>query len=230
MGSSFLFSRRLVGGGTPGVEGDRHLSSHDYPGCCHVRMGASLPMGFPYRGRQRNPQYSPARYGSPLDPEQPKPLHYLILFFVSLVLFFLLIQLAFGKTLVGIRDSESRMKVMGYNVWLHKYFISSSPEGLRAWEEIFMPTTTALLALIFLTWDGASCLFLWCLGRPRHVSGRRDRGFDHHLPGAPGECLHGPLGHDPCWCLCHDFCLRTPGDPWPVEKDPAVRSWRDAVA
>ena len=29
--------------------------------------------------------------------------------------------LPFGKTLVGIRDSESRMKVLGYNVWLHKY-------------------------------------------------------------------------------------------------------------
>ena len=27
----------------------------------------------------------------------------------------------FGLTLKGIRDSESRMKVLGYNVWLYKY-------------------------------------------------------------------------------------------------------------
>jgi len=32
-----------------------------------------------------------------------------------------LVRSPFGKTLVGIRDSESRMKVLGYNVWLHKY-------------------------------------------------------------------------------------------------------------
>ena len=49
--------------------------------------------------------------------------YYLVLavFVVCLVLFLLLIASPFGKTLVGIRDSESRMRVLGYNVWLHKY-------------------------------------------------------------------------------------------------------------
>jgi branched-chain amino acid transport system permease protein len=49
--------------------------------------------------------------------------HYFILFFfvISLILIILLVRSPFGKTLVGIRDSESRMKVLGYNVWLHKY-------------------------------------------------------------------------------------------------------------
>jgi len=49
--------------------------------------------------------------------------HYFILFFflLCLLLIILLIRSPFGKTLVGIRDSESRMKVLGYNVWLHKY-------------------------------------------------------------------------------------------------------------
>ena len=49
--------------------------------------------------------------------------HYFILFFfiLCLVLIILLVRSPFGKTLVGIRDSESRMKVLGYNVWLHKY-------------------------------------------------------------------------------------------------------------
>jgi branched-chain amino acid transport system permease protein len=45
------------------------------------------------------------------------------LFLVSLVIALLLIHSPFGKTLEGIRDSESRMRVLGYNVWLHKYLI-----------------------------------------------------------------------------------------------------------
>jgi branched-chain amino acid transport system permease protein len=51
--------------------------------------------------------------------------YYLVLgvFVVCLVLFLLLIASPFGKTLVGIRDSESRMRVLGYNVWLHKYLV-----------------------------------------------------------------------------------------------------------
>ena len=45
----------------------------------------------------------------------------LIFFAISLMLVILLIRSPFGKTLVGIRDSEPRMKVLGYNVWVHKY-------------------------------------------------------------------------------------------------------------
>lgn len=49
--------------------------------------------------------------------------YYLILVFfaVASLLIFLLIRSPFGKTLVGIRDSDTRMSVLGYNVWLHKY-------------------------------------------------------------------------------------------------------------
>jgi branched-chain amino acid transport system permease protein len=49
--------------------------------------------------------------------------HYFIvvIFAICVVLIFLLIRSPFGRTLVGIRDSETRMKVLGYNVWLHKY-------------------------------------------------------------------------------------------------------------
>jgi len=45
----------------------------------------------------------------------------LVLFLVCLTLYLLLVWSPFGKTLVGIRDSESRMRVLGFNVWLHKY-------------------------------------------------------------------------------------------------------------
>jgi branched-chain amino acid transport system permease protein len=49
--------------------------------------------------------------------------YYIVLacFLVCLVLLLLLLWSPFGKTLVGIRDSESRMRVLGFNVWLHKY-------------------------------------------------------------------------------------------------------------
>ncbi|MDA0999090.1 MAG: branched-chain amino acid ABC transporter permease [bacterium] len=39
------------------------------------------------------------------------------------ILFSVLVRSSFGKTLVGIRESESRMRTLGYNVWLHKYII-----------------------------------------------------------------------------------------------------------
>jgi len=51
------------------------------------------------------------------------PFYYIILvsFCAAAFLMFLLIRSPFGKTLVAIRDCESRMRVLGYNVWLHKY-------------------------------------------------------------------------------------------------------------
>lgn len=44
-----------------------------------------------------------------------------IFFVIALTLMFMVIRSPFGKTLVGIRESESRMRCLGYNVWLHKY-------------------------------------------------------------------------------------------------------------
>jgi branched-chain amino acid transport system permease protein len=45
----------------------------------------------------------------------------LIGFLVVMGGFWILTNSPFGLTLKGIRDSESRMKVLGYNVWLYKY-------------------------------------------------------------------------------------------------------------
>ena len=61
--------------------------------------------------------------GLPWAMSEPVYFYYLILvfFLICTVLLFLLIRSPFGKTLVGIRDSETRMKVLGYNIWLHKY-------------------------------------------------------------------------------------------------------------
>jgi len=48
---------------------------------------------------------------------------YFVLFFfvISYLILYLLMRSPFGYTLVGMRDSESRMQAMGYNTWLHKY-------------------------------------------------------------------------------------------------------------
>lgn len=40
---------------------------------------------------------------------------------VAWVLLGLLVRSPFGMTLKGIRESDSRMRALGYNVWLHKY-------------------------------------------------------------------------------------------------------------
>ena len=62
---------------------------------------------------------------------------YLVLAFfaLSLLLLYVFAESPFGRSLVGIREHETRMSVLGYNVWLHKYivFIVSAPSpGWRA--------------------------------------------------------------------------------------------------
>jgi branched-chain amino acid transport system permease protein len=48
---------------------------------------------------------------------------YLVLAFftVSLAALAVLVRSPFGKSLVGIRERELRMRILGYNTWLHKY-------------------------------------------------------------------------------------------------------------
>src|SRR5215468_4844239 len=48
---------------------------------------------------------------------------YLVLAFfaVSLLLMYTLVHSPFGRSLTGIRERELRMKILGYNTWLHKY-------------------------------------------------------------------------------------------------------------
>ena len=42
-------------------------------------------------------------------------------FVASLGALYLLVRSPFGRSLVGIRESELRMRILGYNTWLHKY-------------------------------------------------------------------------------------------------------------
>ena len=59
----------------------------------------------------------------PWDLGAPLPFFYLALAAALLAwaLLGLLVRSPFGLGLMGIRESESRMRALGYNVWLHKY-------------------------------------------------------------------------------------------------------------
>jgi len=43
------------------------------------------------------------------------------LFAASLLALYVLVRSPFGRSLAGIRERELRMKILGYNTWLHKY-------------------------------------------------------------------------------------------------------------
>jgi branched-chain amino acid transport system permease protein len=43
------------------------------------------------------------------------------IFCVSLLMMYTLVRSPFGRSLAGIRERELRMKILGYNTWLHKY-------------------------------------------------------------------------------------------------------------
>jgi branched-chain amino acid transport system permease protein len=43
------------------------------------------------------------------------------LFALSLLAMYVLVRSPFGRSLAGIREQELRMKILGYNTWLHKY-------------------------------------------------------------------------------------------------------------
>jgi branched-chain amino acid transport system permease protein len=49
--------------------------------------------------------------------------YYLVLgvFVVTTALLWLIVRSPFGRALIGIRESERRMDVLGYNTWAHKY-------------------------------------------------------------------------------------------------------------
>ena len=61
--------------------------------------------------------------GLPWNLGAPLPFFYFVLLATLLAwaLLGLLVRSPFGMTLMGIRESETRMRALGYNVWLHKY-------------------------------------------------------------------------------------------------------------
>ena len=60
--------------------------------------------------------------GLPWSLAHSVPFYYFALagFFISFWILLVIVRSPFGRSLVGIRESESRMRTLGYHVWLHK--------------------------------------------------------------------------------------------------------------
>jgi len=96
----------------------------------------------------------------------------LIFFLIAVALMFFVARSPFGVALLGIRESETRMSVLGYNVWLYKY-INFIVTGLFA----------GLAGILFAYYNGfvhpsalgigtsAKVLFMFILGGPGTLFG-----------------------------------------------------------
>jgi branched-chain amino acid transport system permease protein len=61
--------------------------------------------------------------GLPLDMYNPLTFYFftLVIFALASLCLYILVKSPFGQSLKGIRESESRMRVLGYHTWLHRY-------------------------------------------------------------------------------------------------------------
>ena len=61
--------------------------------------------------------------GFPISLNDPITFYYvtLVVFVACLVLMAIFVRSPFGHSMKGIRESESRMRILGYNTWLHRY-------------------------------------------------------------------------------------------------------------
>lgn len=61
--------------------------------------------------------------GLPVSLDEPIVFYYfvLIVFLIVLICLYVFFRSPFGQSLLGIRESEGRMRNLGYNTWLHKY-------------------------------------------------------------------------------------------------------------
>jgi branched-chain amino acid transport system permease protein len=93
-------------------------------------------------------------------------------FLLCLGLLYLVTISPFGKTLVGIRERETRMQMLGYNVWLHKYLaymIAGTVAGVSGvmWTLFNLFVSPPDVELIV----SAEALFMVALGGPATLIG-----------------------------------------------------------
>lgn len=63
--------------------------------------------------------------GIPVSLNDPIVFYYavLLVFLISFLLLYIFIRSPFGQSLLGVRESASRMRNLGYNTWLQKYLV-----------------------------------------------------------------------------------------------------------
>lgn len=89
-------------------------------------------------------------------------------FVVSLAALHALVRSPFGRSLVGIRENELRMRILGYNTWLHKYIafviaggfgglagvLWAHTNGLVSPEDVILATSVDALLMVVLGGPG----------------------------------------------------------------------------
>lgn len=96
----------------------------------------------------------------------------LAVFLACLGIMYLIVQSPFGRTLVGIREREARMEMLGYNIWLHKYLafiiagVFSGVAGIM-WTLFNLFVSPPDIELI----TSAEALFMVALGGPATLIG-----------------------------------------------------------
>jgi branched-chain amino acid transport system permease protein len=115
-------------------------------------------------------------FGFDLSNEQTFFFLVLAFFTVTLAALYVLVRSPFGRSLEGIRERELRMKILGYNTWLHKYIafiIAGAVGGLSGVLWAFtnglvspdtVVLTTSVDALLMVVLGGAGTLVGGALG------------------------------------------------------------------
>ncbi|MBI2297258.1 MAG: branched-chain amino acid ABC transporter permease [Betaproteobacteria bacterium] len=89
-------------------------------------------------------------------------------FVVSLAMLYILVKSPFGRSLEGIRENELRMRILGYNTWLHKYIafiiaggfgglagvLWAHAHGLVSPEDVTLATSVDALLMVVLGGSG----------------------------------------------------------------------------
>ncbi|MBT3350900.1 MAG: branched-chain amino acid ABC transporter permease [Nitrospinaceae bacterium] len=96
----------------------------------------------------------------------------LVVFLLCLGALYVIVQSPFGRTLVGIREREERMEMLGYNIWLHKYLafiIAGTFSGVAGvmWTLYNLFVSPPDVELI----TSAEALFMVALGGPATLVG-----------------------------------------------------------
>ncbi len=113
-----------------------------------------------------------------VDFNREVPFFYLVfvIFAASLLIMYVFVRSPFGRSLVGIRERELRMKILGYNTWLHKYLafviagafgglsgvLWAHTAGIVSTDDVVL--TTSVDALLMVVLGGAGTLVGGVLG------------------------------------------------------------------
>lgn len=114
----------------------------------------------------------PTLFGISIDGEMAFFYFTFGVFAICMGLLYLIVRSPFGKSLVGIRERSTRMEMLGYNVWLHRYMafmISGTFGGVAGilWALFRLFVSPPDVELI----TSAECLFMVALGGPATLVG-----------------------------------------------------------